>query len=166
MRPVLVQRIYDAIVASESSLKREAIESVNWVTNEILPPTQDRYSEDEILKQIHNKSEPVVNRNRPSYIVSWIRRTLQEQPIILSGLHVNQTSMLHLPAESFVEYQLEAQQFATSRFVACAAYGDGGPWYIPTEEAYPQGGYEVSVAWCTPVVDPILTAGVQALLKG
>ena len=46
--------------------------------------------------------------------------------------------MLHLPSESFVEYQLRAQAAAPSRFVACAAYGDGGPWYIPTAEAYPQ----------------------------
>ena len=43
------------------------------------------------------------------------------------------------------------------RFVACAAYGDGGPWYLPTKEAYPQGGYEVSVAWCDAGVDDVLT---------
>ena len=39
---------------------------------------------------------------------------------------------------------------APKRFVATAAYGDGGPWYIPTQEAYPDGGYEVSVAFCDP----------------
>ena len=53
---------------------------------------------------------------------------------------------MHLPAECFVEYQLRAQQLASSRFIATAAYGDGGPWYIPIKEAYPQGGYEVDIA--------------------
>ena len=72
---------------------------------------------------------------------------------------------MHLPAECFVEYQLRAQQTVTSRFVATAAYGDGGPWYIPVKEAYPQGGYEVSVANCSDEVDNILTSGIKALLS-
>jgi hypothetical protein len=77
---------------------------------------------------------------------------------------LNDVSLLHLPAECFVEYQLRAQQMAGSRFVATAAYGDGGPWYIPVKEAYPQGGYEVSVANCAPAVDEILSAGIRALI--
>ncbi|MBL8816026.1 MAG: hypothetical protein JNL58_08345 [Planctomyces sp.] len=164
MRPVLVQRIYDAIVSSEATLQREPLKSLGWVTKDILPPTQAQYREEEIMRQISDTTQPVVNRNRPSYIVSWIRRSQQQIPITLSALHINRTSMLHLPAESFIEYQLAAQEFAKDRFVACAAYGDGGPWYIPTEEAYPQGGYEVSVAWCSQQVDPILTDGIEKLL--
>ena len=58
---------------------------------------------------------------------------------------------------------VHVQQMSPDRFVACAAYGDGGPWYIPTEEAYPQGGYEVSVAWCDREVDSILLAGIREL---
>ena len=85
-------------------------------------------------------------------------------PITLSSLHVNNVSLLHLPSECFVEYQLRAQAAVPNRFVACAAYGDGGPWYIPTAEAYPQGGYEVSVAWCDPAIDEILTNGIHMLL--
>jgi hypothetical protein len=72
--------------------------------------------------------------------------------------------MLHLPSECFVEYQLRAQVSAPQRFVACAAYGDGGPWYIPTSEAYPQGGYEVGVAWCEPTIDQLLSQSMLALL--
>ena len=85
--------------------------------------------------------------------------------IALSSLHVNDASMLHLPAECFVEYQLRAQAAAPHRFVACAAYGDGGPWYIPTADAYPQGGYAVSVALCTSEIDSILTGGIETLLS-
>ncbi len=51
-----------------------------------------------------------------------------------------------------------------SVFVATAAYGDGGPWYVPTRDAYPQGGYEVSVAFCGPKVDDVLTRGIASLV--
>ena len=99
--------------------------------------------------------------------MAWLDRCAAHgPPIILSGLHVNGISALHLPAESFIEYQLRAQQQAPDRFVACAAYGDGGPWYIPTKEAFPQGGYEVSVAWCDPAIDDVLTQGIEKVLRG
>ena len=92
-------------------------------------------------------------------------RVKAKTPIILSALHINKTSLLHLPAESFLEYQLRAQKLQPGRVVATAAYGDGGPWYIPVKEAYPQGGYEVSVANCAEDVDAQMTEGMQKILE-
>ena len=165
MRPVLTQRMYDGIVGSEAKLRPQAIRSLQWTTHDILPPPNPRFDADAIMKQIADKKRAVSARNRPSFTVAWIRRFERKIPITLSALHVNDASMLHLPAESFVEYQLRAQAAAPDRFVACAAYGDGGPWYIPTADAYPQGGYAVSVAWCDPQIDGLLTGGVKTLLK-
>jgi len=51
---------------------------------------------------------------------------------------------LHLPGELFVEYQLAAKAERPDLFVAMAAYGDYGPWYIGTAIAYEQGGYETT----------------------
>lgn len=166
MRPVLRDRILKAIVQSEEHLKPEAIRSVGWQTHDILPPSdRQRFDEAKIMKQISDSTQRVVARNRPSYTVAWLRREQAGLPITLSSLHLNQASALHLPSECFIEYQLKAQQTAQDRFVACAAYGDGGPWYIPMADAYPQGGYAVSVAWCAPEVDRILTNGIERLLK-
>jgi hypothetical protein len=36
------------------------------------------------------------------------------------------------------------------RFVCVAGYGDGGPGYIPTDQAYLEGGYEPTVALAAP----------------
>ncbi len=48
--------------------------------------------------------------------------------------------------------------------MATAAYGDGGPWYIPTEAAFPQGGYEVSVSWSSNAVESTLMKGIESLV--
>lgn len=166
MRPVLRDRILKAIVQSEQSLKPETIHAADWRTEDILPPSdRERFDEAKIMQQISDSSQRVVARNRPSYTVAWLRREQAGLPITLSSLHLNQTSTLHLPSECFIEYQLLAQRSAADRFVACAAYGDGGPWYIPTAEAYPQGGYAVSVAWCAPDIERILSGGIRELLK-
>ena len=165
MRPVLTQRILDGIVASEERLDPHAIESVRWKTHDILPPVDERFDEEALMRQISDSKQRVVSRNRPSFTVAWVRRVKTKLPITLSSLHINDVSLLHLPSESFVEYQLRAQASAPDRFVACAAYGDGGPWYIPTADAYPQGGYAVSVAWCDRAIDQILSGGIKEVLS-
>jgi hypothetical protein len=162
-RPVLTQRMYDGIVASEKALKPEPIGQVRWQTQEILPPPLATLNVEKLEAEIGNKKNAVVNRNRPSFQLSWLLRLERKTPIVLSALHVNATTLLHLPAECFVEYQLRAQQEQAKRFVATAAYGDGGPWYIPVREEYRNGGYEVGVAFCDPEVDTVLMKGMRAL---
>jgi hypothetical protein len=165
-RKALTQRMVEGMVRSEKNLKPLPIEQIQWRTVDVLPPANPRYSIQELEKRINNSDNPVVGRNRPAYTLSWLRRVQQHQsPIVLSSLGINDISLLHLPAESFVEYQLRAQELASTKFVATAAYGDGGPWYIPVKEEYANGGYEVSVAFCDSEVDEILTAGMKTLLR-
>ena len=158
-----IQRMFDGIVASEAELK-PPIKSLAWETEDILPLLNPRFDEAQLMAAISNKKNRVVSRNRPSYTVAFIRRVKAGIPITLSSIHVNDISLLHLPAESFIEYQLRAQAVTPNRFVACAAYGDGGPWYIPVKDAYPQGGYAVGVAWCSPEMDPLMSGGIARLL--
>lgn len=163
-RRELTGRMFKAIVASEAKLAREPVGSLRWQTQEILPPPRVSPDADNLARQIADKKKSVVGRNRPSYQLAWIERYKRKTPIVLSALHINDISLLHLPAESFLEYQLAAQKMQPDRFVATAAYGDGGPWYIPTKESYPQGGYEVSVAFCDPAIDEIMRRGMAAVM--
>jgi hypothetical protein len=59
-------------------------------------------------------------------------------------LRLSRARILHLPGELFVEFQLAAKAERPDLFVAMAAYGDFGPWYIGTALAYEQGGYETT----------------------
>ena len=121
MRPVLVRRMYDAIVASEEKLKPKAIQSIEWTGVPVLLTPDPKWNENEILKQIADTTQSVVNRNRPAYTVAYLRRHRAGQPIIVSALHVNDATMLHLPAESFIEYQFEGSggRERTLRGVRC-----------------------------------------------
>src|SRR5205085_2436422 len=49
-------------------------------------------------------------------------------------------------------------------FIAVAAYGDCGPAYIPLAESYPQGGYEVTMAWVGPGSEAMIKTGIRDLL--
>ncbi|HEY1067778.1 MAG TPA: hypothetical protein VGE52_16765, partial [Pirellulales bacterium] len=164
-RRALTDRIYAAIVASEAERKPQPIESVAWKTAPVRIPPLETLAEAALLAVVNDRTARPVDRIISAMKVGWLRRYEREQPVILSALHVNEATLLHLPAESFVEYQLGAQAIAPQRFVATAAYGDGGAWYIPTAAAYPQGGYEVTMAFSSPQVERILTEGSGTLLK-
>jgi hypothetical protein len=164
-RVQLTQRMYDGLVLSEKSLQPQPIGGITWKTHEILPPTNPVWDADKLRQMVANPQNVAANRIRPAMVLSWIQRVENKvPPIILSALEMGGISLLHLPAECFIEYQLRAQQLQPGRFIATAAYGDGGPWYIPVKEAYPQGGYEVSVANCSDAADGIITEGLRKLL--
>ena len=163
-RPILTRRVYEGIVRSEEKLPPVPVRQVSWRTVNVLPPARSTLSADAMEKQIGDPTNSIVNRNRPAYMLSWLHRLEKRTPIVLTSLRIDAVSLLHLPAECFVQYQLRAQQLGPSQFVATAAYGDGGPWYIPVTEEYPAGGYEVSVAFCGPEIDPILDSGMKTLL--
>jgi hypothetical protein len=152
-------------VRSERNLEPRRIDRLQWTTEDVSLTPDPKWNADELAAQIADKTQSVVDRNRPAFTLAYLQRCKRGEPITLSALHVNEATLLHLPSECFVEYQLRTQLISEERFVATAAYGDGGPWYIPTEAAYPQGGYEVSVAWCGPTVEDELWKGIAALLK-
>lgn len=162
----LTARMYDGLVASEKALQRQPVTGFSWQTQSLLLAPNPAFDAGKLAEQVDDKSNPVVSRNRSAFTLAFIQRCEQRLPIVLSALHMGDVTLLHLPAESFLEYQLRAQRLAPQRFVAVAAYGDGGPWYIPTREAYPQGGYEVSVAFSSEATDATFGAGLRALGAG
>jgi hypothetical protein len=164
-RVALTNRIHAAMLASESALTPRPVSAVSWQTREILPEVNPAFTEASERALLANPKNAAANRIRPAMRLSWMERVAAKVPIVLSALHVNEVTLLHLPAESFVEYQLRAQELAPGRFVAVAAYGDGGTWYIPTKEAFPQGGYEVSVANSAVSMDPLMTGGIRELVQ-
>jgi hypothetical protein len=149
---------------STRKLQPEPLERIAWQTQEIVPSPRSSFAEESLLKEIAKRDNGLANRIRPAMMLSWLRRCQAKVPVVLSAMHLNNATLLHLPAESFVEYQLRAQSFAPGRFVATAAYGDGGPWYVPVQEAYPQGGYEVGVAFSEPTIDDMLSQGIRRLV--
>lgn len=163
-RVALTERLHRALVESEKSLVLKPIKQASWHTHDMLPEANPTFTEAGEMALLTNPKNAPANRIRPAMRVGWLHRIAARVPIVLSALHVNDVTLLHLPAESFVEYQLRAQSFAPSRFIATAAYGDGGAWYIPTKEEYPKGGYEVSVANSTDSVDALMTAGMRELV--
>lgn len=164
-RRELTDRVYAGIVASEATLAPQPLTDVAWRTVDVLPLPQATPSEPELRAIIADSGHPLAQRILSAFRLGWLQRHAQGWPIVLSRLRLNEISILHLPGEMFVEYQLRARAMRSPAPVAVAAYGDGGLWYVPTKEEYPNGGYETSVAFCSEAADEIFTRALRQLLE-
>jgi ABC-type nitrate/sulfonate/bicarbonate transport system substrate-binding protein len=73
--------------------------------------------------------------------------------------------LLLLPAESFVAYQLFAQQQRPDSFVVTLGFGESAPGYIPTNQAYREGFREEhGYTWNRPGAEDLIQETLRKLL--
>lgn len=163
-RVALTERIHAGILAAEERLTPQPLEQWEWRSRSILPEVRASSSIEALGAGAGGVISDRAGEILQAYRESWQNRLGQSVPVLLSCLRLNEFSVIHLPGEPFVEYQLRARALRPGLPVAVAAYGDGGPWYIPTEPEYSQGGYETTVAFCEPTIDGLVTTALQELL--
>ncbi len=148
-RKTLAARVHRAMVGADRAARDQVtpLQSIQWRTASIKFQPREDLDLATLKQVVADRGETVVNRNRSAMTCGWLLRLETGRPILLGRLDLDESRILHLPAETFVEYQLGAQKMAGEQFLAVAAYGDGGPWYIPLERSYDEGGYEPSVSW-------------------
>ena len=164
MRPVLRDRIYEAMVAAWKATEKHPVTKFDWRSEPVILPlrTEAGYSEAAARQILQDEKAAKALRGRAAMMLSWLARS--HRPINITCLDIGPVRILHLPGEPFIEYQLHAQQVKPGSFVCVAGYGDGGTWYIPTAAAYPDGGYEVSVALVGPDSEAILHRAMGQVL--
>lgn len=166
-RPLLAQRLAAGMKQAWDSQQKVplAARDVRWATTPVALPVRESLQEQALLEKLADPNQPVRARLRAARDLTFVRRMNRGQRIPLSCLQLGTASVLHLPGELFVEYQLAAQQMRPGQFVAVAAYGDYGPGYIGTEVAYRQGGYETGpVSRVAPEVESCLLTAIRRLL--
>jgi hypothetical protein len=139
---------------------------VKWKSVAVALPASPFLDSEKLLSDLQNTALPAQNRVAAACGLAWLQRCQAGDKIDIACLSVGPCRVLHMPGELFVEYQLAAQQMRTDLFVAMAAYGDYAPWYIGTEIAYSQGGYETGpgVSLVASSVEQILVNALQQLL--
>lgn len=97
--------------------------------------------------------------------LAWIYGREAGKMINVACMAIGPARILFLPGELFVSYQLKAKNMRKDLFVALAAYGDYGPFYIGTEEAYAEGGYEIESSPVTGDAEKEILQVVERLLN-
>jgi len=152
-RGPLADRLFQAMAQSVNQTERHPVGPVHWRTTRVEFPLRmdDAFSAEACRRMLENKDASNGARIKAANILAWIDRGPQGRTIELTCLAMDPIRILHLPGETFVEYQLWAQGICQNKFVAVAGYGDCAMWYVCTDQAYrDRGGYEQTWAFSAP----------------
>lgn len=79
--------------------------------------------------------------------LSWRRRADRGQKIDVPCIDFGPALVTQMPGESYVEYQLAAQDDRRDSFVMTLGYGECATGYVPTEKHFDEGDGNLS-DWC------------------
>ena len=162
----LGEHIYAAMVESEKQTRRVPLTHIEWRAKPVLFKPDPEFPEERMMKVIENTRTATSTRIAAALRTGFIRHCAAGVPIQLTSLHLgDDVLLLHLPGESFIEYQLFAQQQCPDAFVATASYGDGGTGYIPLENSFAEGGYEPTQAFAAPESEKVMKETIAELLR-
>lgn len=163
-RYLLAQRLETGMKKAWESTVKTTIKAtdVTWSFIPVALPAKPNL--DSIIYFLPKERREFIANNTSKYV--WSQRVKAGKKIDISCLSIGNAKILHLPGEPFIEYQLAAKKMRTDKFVAVAGYGDYGPGYICTEEAYKEGGYEPGMASAlTSDVERVLMSAIRKLLQ-
>jgi len=138
----LTDRMYAAMRAASDAVERQPFGDVAMRSVAMMLPVRetDGFDQATCEASLRSSEDDCGMLQRPSFALAWRKRA--SKPVDLPVLELGPATMLLLPGESFIEFQLAAQQMRPNGFVMAMAYGNGAPGYVCTDIAYEQGGYE------------------------
>ncbi len=162
-RLLLAERMADGMKRAWENTRKYPVSSKNtrWVTEPLLLPPNPGVVD--IEKNMTTGNGPYLANNMGR--LGWYKRRMEGKAIDIGCLVLTGARIFFMPGELFVEYQLAAKAMSPDKFVAMAAYGDYGPFYIGTKEAYREGGYEILSSPVTDDSEEVILKAIQALNK-
>jgi dienelactone hydrolase len=167
-REELTSRIYTAMKQSAAATQRAPAASIAWKLAPVkfVPRQEPEWSEARARQRLADTNTAALGRLKAALDLAWLERLKQRPTVDTSRLRIGPVTILHLPGEAFVEYQLYAQSLRPADFIAVAAYGESGPGYICCDDSLTEGGYEPTMSRVGPPTEFRLKAAIADLLGG
>lgn len=167
-RPIFADRLAKAMQLAFDNSKKVPIERVGFRLGELTltPRETGGCSQADLEAALANAADPR-RQELAALGLSWRKRAASGQPIDVPVVDLGQAQLILLPAEIYVEYQLDAQAVRPDRFVMTIGYGECAPGYIPIERAWDEGDENLrDWCWVAPGMQPRIEAVVRHLLRG
>lgn len=160
MRPVLADRLYRGMKLAWEATDRRPIERIAFRSAPLR--IEPRFTTDELERKL-DPAVPASQRVQAAMGLAWTRRA---RPLDLPAIDFGGALLALLPAESYVEYQLLAQELRSDAFVMAMGYGDCAPGYIPTERHWEEKDSNLADwCWAAPGSEAAMGAALSRALR-
>lgn len=167
MRAVLADRLHAGMVGAWNNTQRHPVGKIGFrVTKVRLEP---RDSEGFTVADLNAHLAPGVkawDQCLAAMGLNWRRREDAGHQIEIPSVDFGAAQLLVLPGETYVEYQLAAQQERPDSFVCVAGYGEAAAGYIPTEKHVAEHDENLrDWNWVAPGAEEPLRQAIRTALK-
>ena len=166
-RMALAQRLHEAMREAWKNTTRTPIADCTFRTVPLRLPVRSGkgFTEADLTTKLKDDPKPF-GQCLAALGLSWRKRCEAGQPIDVCAIDFGGPAYLLLPAEAYVEYQLVAQAARPKGFVVTAGYGECGPGYIPTEQAWKENdGNLTDWCWVDPGCEELMKKAIGEVLK-
>ncbi|MCA9102856.1 MAG: hypothetical protein KDA63_16970 [Planctomycetales bacterium] len=166
-RRALTERLYQAMVAAWENTRRVPLEKIDFRSAAVQFEFHPRpgLSESALQAAVADESLTTEQRILAAMGLSSRRRVAAGQPIDVPCVDFGAAQIVLLPGESFVGFQLTAQQLRPDSFVMAIGYGESWTGYVPTESAF-NDGFTNDWLWVAPGSEARLSAALRQVLAG
>jgi len=167
LRIVLANRLYDGMKAAIKASGKPEPATLSWKTADVrfAPRREPDFSDEHFRAVLADPAQTYMVRMTAAMVLAWYERLKIRPTLDVTSYRLGPATILHLPGEAFVEYQLFAHSLRPNDFVAVAAYGELGPGYICTDKAFAEGGYEPTQSFVGPPSETLLKTPIRELLE-
>jgi hypothetical protein len=166
-RPILADRIYQGMLAAWNSTRRVALEGIGFrsVPLKLAPRRGSGFSCDDYRRILADNRRSRLARFEAALGLSWLERLDAGHAIDVPAIDFGPAQLVLMPAETFVQYQLWAQEIRPESFVMTLGFGECAPGYIPTARAVAEG-YDDHYSWIAfPECEPVMREALRRALQ-
>ena len=162
----MAERLHQGMSAAVAATQKAKLTEIQWKRTEVrfALRSEPDFSEPHFRDVLTDPNQPYHQRTKAALGLSWYERLKVRPGVDLTSYRLGPVTLLHLPGEAFIEYQLYAQSLRPEDFIATAAYGELGTGYICTDKAFVEGGYEPTQSFVGPPTESLLKAAIRDLL--
>lgn len=166
LRGILADRLQQGMRGAIAATEKSKLTEIRWKTGEVrfALRTEPNFSEEHFRQVLFDPKLSYDARVRAAIGLAWYNRLKVRPTVDISSYRLGPASILHLPGEAFVEYQLYAQSLRPNDFLAAAAYGELGTGYICMDKSAAEGGYEPTASFVGPPSEERLKAAIKEVL--
>jgi len=165
-RAILAGRIHDGMRAAWKDTKRRPIPEIGFRSAPLRlePRHGPGFELEDYRRTLADRTATRLARFEAALGLSWRQRYDAGFAIDVPAVDFGIARMVLLPAESFVQYQLWAQEVRTGVLVMAAGFGECAPGYIPTARDAAEG-YNDHYSWIAfPECEPSIRDALRAAL--
>jgi hypothetical protein len=164
-RLALANRLYRAIVAAWENTRRVPLTQAIFrnTSLELQFHPHPSLTEEALTAELADPTKRVESRILAAMGLSSRQRSVRGQKIDMPCIDFGPAQIVLFPGESFVAYQLMAQQMKPDSFVVSIGYGECWPGYVPTEAAF-KDGFHDQWLWAAPGSETRIRAALSRVI--